>query len=33
MTGQAIGNGNALMLLESDGQTPYYPASPAAPSR
>jgi hypothetical protein len=30
VTGQAIDNGNALMLLESDGQTPYYPASPAA---
>jgi hypothetical protein len=28
VTGQAINNGNALMLLESDGQTPYYPASP-----
>jgi hypothetical protein len=30
VTGQALDNGNALMLLESDGQTPYYPASPAA---
>jgi hypothetical protein len=30
VTGQAINNGNALMLLEADGQTPYYPASPAA---
>jgi hypothetical protein len=30
VTGQAINNGNALMLLESDGQTPYYPASPSA---
>jgi Beta-1,3-glucanase len=29
VTGQAINNGNALMLLEADGQTPYYPASPA----
>lgn len=30
VTGQAINNGNALMLLEADGQTPYYPASPSA---
>jgi hypothetical protein len=30
VTGQAINNDNALMLLESDGQTPYYPASPSA---
>lgn len=30
VTGQALDNGNALMLLESDGQTPYYPTSPAA---
>jgi hypothetical protein len=30
VTGQAINNGNALMLLESDGRTPYYPASPSA---
>ena len=30
VTGQAINNGNALMLLESDGTTPYYPASPSA---
>jgi hypothetical protein len=30
VTGQAINNGNALMLLESDGETPYYPASPSA---
>jgi hypothetical protein len=30
VTGQALDNGSALMLLESDGQTPYYPASPAA---
>ncbi|HEY3955029.1 MAG TPA: glycoside hydrolase family 64 protein [Streptosporangiaceae bacterium] len=30
VTGQAIDNGNALMLLEADGQTPYYPASPPA---
>jgi hypothetical protein len=28
VTGQAIDNNNALMLLEADGQTPYYPASP-----
>jgi hypothetical protein len=31
VTGQALGNGNALMLLQADGQTPYYPASPSAP--
>lgn len=31
VTGQAIDNGNALMLLEADGQTPYYPSSPSAP--
>lgn len=30
VTGQAIDNGNALMLLEADGQTPYYPASPSS---
>jgi Beta-1,3-glucanase len=30
VTGQAISNGNALMLLESDGRTPYYPTSPSA---
>lgn len=30
VTGQALDNGNALTLLESDGQTPYYPVSPAA---
>ena len=30
VTGQAIDNGNALMLLGADGQTPYYPASPSA---
>jgi hypothetical protein len=30
VTGQAIDNDNALMLLEADGQTPYYPASPSA---
>ena len=29
VTGQAINNNNALMLLESDGQTVYYPASPS----
>src|SRR3984885_4951507 len=28
VTGLAISNNNALMLLESDGQTPYYPPSP-----
>ena len=30
VTGLAIDNNNALMLLEADGQTPYYPASPSA---
>lgn len=30
VTGQAINNGNALMLLESDGRTVYYPPSPSA---
>jgi hypothetical protein len=30
VTGQAIDNGNALMLLEADGQTPYYPSSPSS---
>lgn len=30
ITGQAINNNNALVLLESDGKTPYYPASPSA---
>ena len=29
VTGQAIDNNNALMLLEADGQTPYYPSSPS----
>ena len=30
VTGQAINNNNALMLLESDGKTVYYPSSPSA---
>jgi hypothetical protein len=30
VTGLALDNGNALMLLEADGQTPYYPSSPSA---
>ncbi|MBR7837569.1 carbohydrate-binding protein [Actinospica durhamensis] len=30
VTGNAIDNGNALMLLEADGRTPYYPSSPSA---
>jgi hypothetical protein len=30
VTGQAINNNNALMLLESDGKTVYYPTSPSA---
>jgi hypothetical protein len=29
VTGQALDNGNALMLLAADGQTPYYPSSPS----
>jgi hypothetical protein len=29
VTGQALDNGNALMLLQADGYTPYYPASPS----
>jgi hypothetical protein len=29
VTGLAIDNNNALMLLEADGQTPYYPSSPS----
>ncbi|HWG22588.1 beta-1,3-glucanase family protein, partial [Actinospica sp.] len=31
VTGLAVDNGNALMLLESDGHTVYYPASPSGP--
>lgn len=31
VTGQAIDNNNALMLLQSDGHTVYYPSSPSAP--
>jgi hypothetical protein len=31
VTGLAINNGNALMLLEANGRTPYYPPSPSAP--
>jgi len=30
ITGLAINNGNALFLLRSDGQTPYYPTSPSS---
>jgi Beta-1,3-glucanase/Carbohydrate binding module (family 6) len=30
VTGTALNNGNALFLLQADGQTPYYPGSPAA---
>jgi hypothetical protein len=30
VTGQAINNNNALMLLQSDGHTVYYPASPSS---
>ncbi len=29
VTGLAINNGNALMLLEANGRTPYYPPSPS----
>jgi hypothetical protein len=31
VTGQAIDNNNALMLLQSDGHTVYYPSSPSSP--
>ncbi|KAJ5631394.1 uncharacterized protein N7484_011494 [Penicillium longicatenatum] len=30
ITGQAIDNGNALFLLQSDGKTAYYPTSPSS---
>jgi hypothetical protein len=30
VTGLALDNGNALMLLQADGQTPYFPSSPPA---
>ena len=30
ITGQAIDNNNALFLLQSDGKTAYYPASPSS---
>jgi len=30
VTGTALNNNNALFLLQADGQTPYYPGSPAA---
>lgn len=30
VTGNAIDNGNALMLLQADGHTPYYPSSPSS---
>lgn len=30
VTGQALDNGNALFLLQADGQTPYYPSSPSS---
>ena len=30
VTGTALNNNNALFLLQADGQTPYYPASPSA---
>jgi hypothetical protein len=33
VTGLAINNNNALMLLEADGQTPYYPSSPSSPNQ
>jgi hypothetical protein len=31
VTGQALDDGNALFLLQADGHTPYYPASPGSP--
>jgi hypothetical protein len=31
VTGLSVSDGNALTLLQADGQTPYYPASPPAP--
>jgi len=30
ITGQALNNNSALFLLQSDGQTPYYPTSPSS---
>ncbi|KAF2765920.1 glucanase B, partial [Teratosphaeria nubilosa] len=30
ITGQAINNNNAVVLIESDGKTPYYPPSPSS---
>ncbi|HEY2578472.1 MAG TPA: glycoside hydrolase family 64 protein [Streptosporangiaceae bacterium] len=30
VTGLAINNGNALMLIQADGQTPYFPVSPSS---
>ena len=30
ITGQALDNNNALFLLQSDGQTPYFPTSPSS---
>ena len=30
ITGQAINNNNAVVLIQSDGKTPYYPANPPA---
>ena len=30
ITGQALSNGNAVFLLQSDGRTPYYPTSPSS---
>ncbi|KAF4626970.1 hypothetical protein G7Y89_g11180 [Cudoniella acicularis] len=30
ITGQALDNNNALVILEADGQTPYYPTSPSS---
>ena len=30
ITGQALNNGNAVFLLQSDGRTPYYPTSPSS---
>ncbi|HEV2637964.1 MAG TPA: beta-1,3-glucanase family protein [Actinocrinis sp.] len=33
ITGQALNNNNALVLIEADGHTPYYPASPSSPGQ
>ena len=30
ITGQAIDNNNALVIMQADGKTPYYPSSPSS---